>query len=125
METPKEVLESLERLKQFLVPFSYSSKPYKWEVYPSKVAHAVERFAQDQDQDSMIDAARARTRALALEQAAATKALFAQWQVEDATGDPEELKRRDTEMLELQHALNENRKATGERLPFPDLETRV
>jgi hypothetical protein len=60
--------------------------------------------------------------ALALEQATATKALFAQWDKEDATDDPEELKRRDTEMLELQHALNDNRKATEERLPFPELE---
>lgn len=76
-------------------------------------------------QDAVIDTARARTRALALEQAAATKALFAQWQAEDATDDPEELKRRDADMRELQQGLNENRKVTGERLPFPELETRV
>ncbi|WP_309709883.1 hypothetical protein [Armatimonas sp.] len=77
------------------------------------------------NQDAMIDTARARTRALALEQAAATKALFSQWATEDATDDPEELQRRTQEHLELQHAMNENRKATGERLPFPELEVRT
>lgn len=55
-------------------------------------------------------------------QAGKLSALFSQWDKEDATEDPEELKRRDAEMLELQHALNENRKATGGRLPFPEME---
>lgn len=93
----------------------------------SRVELRIAGTSQDavMNQDAMIDTARARTRALALEQAAATKALFAQWQAEDATDDPEELKRRDAEMLELQHAMNENRKATGERIPFPELETRA
>ena len=77
------------------------------------------------DQDAVINAARARNRAIALSQAEKLKALFDQWDKEDATTDPEELKRRDAEMLELQHALNANRKATGERLPFPELEVRT
>lgn len=64
----------------------------------------------------------ARLRAVALEQAAAMQALFAQWATEDAIDDPEELKRRDKEHLELQRGLNANRRATGERLPFPELQ---
>lgn len=54
-------------------------------------------------------------RVLALEQATATKALFAQCDKEDATGDPDDPE-------ELKHALNENRKAGEERLTFPELE---
>lgn len=69
--------------------------------------------------------ARVRNRAIALEQAAATKVLFDQWSLEDATDDPEELKRRDQEALELQLALNANRRETGERVPFPELEETV
>ena len=68
------------------------------------------------------EASLARFRELAKVQHAHTKALFAQWAEEDATDDPEELKRRDEEHLELKLALNANRKATGERLPYPELE---
>lgn len=75
--------------------------------------------------DQSANLARARYRAIALTQADKLSALFSQWTAEDATDDPEELKRRDAEMLELQHALNENRKVTGERLPFPELEVRT
>ena len=66
--------------------------------------------------------ASARLRARALERVDALRALFALWHQEDATDDPEELRRRDEEHLELQLALNANRRATGERLPFPELE---
>lgn len=66
--------------------------------------------------------ARARNRAIALKQAEEDRALLEQWKTEEATDDPEELKRRDQDMLELQLALNANRKATGERVPFPELE---
>lgn len=64
----------------------------------------------------------ARLRALAKVQHDHDKRLFAQWATEDATDDPKELKRRDEEHLELQRGLNANRKATGERLPYPELE---
>lgn len=69
-----------------------------------------------------VDQSRTQNRVIALEQAEKLKALFSQWQVEDATDDPEELARRDQEALELQLALNANRKATGERIPYPELE---
>lgn len=74
------------------------------------------------DQDGILNAARAQSRAIALQQAAADKALFNQWREEDATDDPEELKHRDQETLQLQLALNANRRETGERVPFPELD---
>lgn len=49
----------------------------------------------------------------------ATRALFAAWNEEDATDDPEEIARRNQEWEELKAGLNANRAATGERLLFP------
>jgi hypothetical protein len=45
--------------------------------------------------------------------------LFAQWQAEDATDDPEELDRRDRELEELKANLNATRAANGEEPLFP------
>lgn len=45
--------------------------------------------------------------------------MFAQWREEDATDDPEELRRADEELEELKANLNANRAANGERLLFP------
>ena len=45
--------------------------------------------------------------------------LFAQWQAEDATDDPEELARRDRELEELKANLNANRAACGDEPLFP------
>ena len=50
---------------------------------------------------------------------AATLALLAKWAKEDATDDPEELRRAEEELEEFKRSLNANRAATGERLPFP------
>ena len=44
---------------------------------------------------------------------------FAQWQAEDATDDPGELRRAEEELDELKANLNANRAATGERPLFP------
>jgi|GEM_PF-602531 len=46
-------------------------------------------------------------------------ALLDEWDVEDATEDPEELARREQERETLKQNLNANRCATGERLLFP------
>ena len=89
---------------------------------------ALERLAylytgsDQKDQDTIIDAVRARNRAIALEQSVEMKALFDQWNLEDATDDEEELKRRDEDNLRLMHAMNEGRKDAGERIPYPELE---
>lgn len=48
-----------------------------------------------------------------------TAALFRQWQEEDATDDPEEVRRAEEELDSLKSALNANRAANGERLLFP------
>nr|WP_309696817.1 hypothetical protein [Armatimonas sp.] len=74
------------------------------------------------DREFEAEDARERQRAFALKQAEADKALFALWDEEDATDDEDELRRRDEEDLELRRALNNNRKATGERIPYPELE---
>ena len=74
------------------------------------------------EESHKLTEARARLRARALEQLAYTEALLAQWAEEDATDDPEELRRRDEEALELRRAMNETRRLNGERLHFPELE---
>lgn len=43
-------------------------------------------------------------------------AMFNQWIAEDATDDPEEIRKADEEVAELRRNLNANRAATGERL---------
>lgn len=93
-----------------------------WGLSPDEAAEELIVLGMEQKVKKVEDA-RARMRALALEQAVATKALFDQWRAEEATDDPEELKRRDQEMLELRLAMNANRRETGERIPFPELET--
>ena len=47
---------------------------------------------------------------------AAAIALLNQWIAEDASGDPEEIRKADEEVSELRRNLNANRAATGERL---------
>src|SRR5687767_15320632 len=47
-------------------------------------------------------------------------ALLNRWIKEDATDDPEEIRRADEEVDELLRNLNENRLAAGERPLFPD-----
>ncbi len=49
----------------------------------------------------------------------ATRALFAAWDEEDATDDPDEIARRVQEWEELKAGLNANRAVTDERLLFP------
>ena len=46
-------------------------------------------------------------------------ALLQSWMVQDATDDPEEIRRADDEFDELRRNLNANRAATGERPVFP------
>ena len=43
------------------------------------------------------------------------------WMEEDATNDPEEIRRAEEDLAELKRNLNANRAATGERLPFPEM----
>lgn len=50
---------------------------------------------------------------------AATRALFAQWDEEDATDDPNEIAARNEEWEELKHNMNANRRAVGARILFP------
>ncbi len=50
----------------------------------------------------------------------ATLALFASWEAEDGTDDPEELAARNREWEELKQSLNENRIAAGEEPLFRD-----
>ena len=45
--------------------------------------------------------------------------LLDEWDIEDATDDPQELARREQEWETLKQNLNANRCATGERLLFP------
>ncbi len=47
---------------------------------------------------------------------AAAIAMLNQWIAEDATDDPEEIRKADEEVAELRRNLNANRAATGERL---------
>lgn len=49
---------------------------------------------------------------------AAALALLNQWIAEDATDDPEEIRKVDKEVAELKRNLNANRAETGERLVF-------
>lgn len=49
-----------------------------------------------------------------------TLALFAQWEAEDATDDPEEIAARNREWEELKRGLNEARIASGEEPLFDD-----
>ena len=46
-------------------------------------------------------------------------ALLQSWMEEDATDDPEEIRRAEQDLEELKHNLNANRAVTGERLVFP------
>ena len=50
---------------------------------------------------------------------AAAIALLEFWMAQDATDDPEEIRKADEEFEELKRNLNTNRAATGERLVFP------
>ena len=54
----------------------------------------------------------------AAERAQAARALFAQWEAEDATDDPAELARRAEEWEEFKRAMNANR-GSGRKL-FPE-----
>lgn len=47
-------------------------------------------------------------------------ALLRRWMEEDATDDPEVIRRAEEDLAELKRNLNANRAATGERLPFPE-----
>ncbi len=47
-------------------------------------------------------------------------ALLTQWDEEDATDEPIELARREQKWEQLKENLNANRRATGERLLFPE-----
>lgn len=48
-------------------------------------------------------------------------ALFARWEEEDRTDDPEEIARREKEWEEFARAMNESRRAAGARLLYPDV----
>jgi plasmid stability protein len=48
-----------------------------------------------------------------------TLELFAQWEAEDATNDPDEIRRAEEELAELKAGLNAPRAAAGARLLFP------
>lgn len=48
-----------------------------------------------------------------------TLALLAQWEAEDATSDPEEIRRAEAELAELKAGLNAPRETAGARLLFP------
>jgi len=50
---------------------------------------------------------------------AETIALLEGWAREDATDDPEKLRRAQKELDEFKRAMNENRAATGERILYP------
>ena len=49
----------------------------------------------------------------------ATLELFAKWRVEDATDNPEELRKAEQELAEFKKAMNENRVQAGEPLVYP------
>jgi hypothetical protein len=49
----------------------------------------------------------------------ATLELFAKWRAEDATDDPEELRKAEQELAEFKKAMNENRAQAGEPLLDP------
>ena len=48
-----------------------------------------------------------------------TLELLASWKAEDATTDPEKLRAADEDVAEFKQAMNENRRAAGERVLFP------
>jgi hypothetical protein len=48
-----------------------------------------------------------------------TKALFAAWDAEDATDDPEEIEARKREWEEFKENINEARAAAGARIIYP------
>jgi hypothetical protein len=48
-----------------------------------------------------------------------TLELFAQWEAEDATDDPEEIARRNREWEEFKASMNATRAAAGARLLYP------
>jgi plasmid stability protein len=48
-----------------------------------------------------------------------TLKLFAQWEAEDATDDPDEIRRAEEELAELKAGLNAPRATAGSRLLFP------
>lgn len=50
---------------------------------------------------------------------AAAIAMLQAWREEDATDDPEEIRKAEEELEELKRNLNANRAAAGERLVFP------
>ena len=52
----------------------------------------------------------------------ATITLLQRWIAEDATEDPEEIRRGEEELTEFKRNMNLSRKAAGERLLFPEVE---
>ena len=50
---------------------------------------------------------------------AAAIALLRSWREQDATDDPEELRKAEEELAEFKRNMNANRAATGERLVYP------
>jgi hypothetical protein len=49
----------------------------------------------------------------------ATFELFAKWRAEDATDDPEELRKAERELAEFKKAMNGNRAQAGEPILYP------
>jgi hypothetical protein len=49
----------------------------------------------------------------------ATLELFAKWRAEDATDDPEELRKAVQELAEFKKAMNRNRAQAGEPILYP------
>ena len=49
----------------------------------------------------------------------ATRDLLRAWAVEDATDDPEEIRRAEEELARFKEAMNETRAAAGARLLYP------
>ena len=54
---------------------------------------------------------------------AASIALLESWLAEDATDDPEEIRQAEQELLEFKRNMNANRRAAGERILYPDVES--
>lgn len=50
---------------------------------------------------------------------AAAIALLKSWREQDATDDPEEIRKAEEELAEFKRNMNANRAATGERLVYP------
>ncbi len=48
--------------------------------------------------------------------------LLRSWLAEEATDDPDEIRRAEEELAEFKRKMNANRAATGERLLYPDVE---